>query len=134
MNKKQKRLLVVDDDENLCLIVKEKFGALGYQVLTANEGAEGIRRTEEGKPDCVILDIKITHGEDGLTYLRKLRSYCHADPSEQARIRNTPVIVLTGFGAGMKSVFEFEGIHGFLEKPFNLKNLQDKIESAISVS
>lgn len=133
MLKNAKCLLVIDDDDHLCGIIQEKFEPLGYKVLTASEGAEGLRKTEEGKPDCVILDILISEGEDGLTYLRKLRSYRHNDSGEQTRIRKTPVIVLTGAGTKMKSAFEFEGIDGFLEKPFNLRNLQDKIEYVLQL-
>lgn len=128
MAEKKKCILVVDDEDDVCQIVKEKFEHLGYKVLTANDGAEGYRKTEDGKPDCVLLDVRIPKGEDGLTYLRKLRSYRHDDLEEQARIRKTPVIMLTGAGATMQSLFELEGINGFIEKPFDLGNLQSKIE------
>ena len=128
MSEKQKCLLIIDDEDDVCQIVKEKFENLGYKVLTANEGAEGYRKTEEGKPDCVLLDIRIPGGEDGLTYLRKLRSYRHDNLEEQTRIRRTPVIMLTGSGVTMQSLFEMEGIKAFIEKPFDLTNLQAKIE------
>ena len=128
MSEKQKCLLIIDDEDDVCQIVKEKFENLGYKVLTANEGAEGYRKTEEGKPDCVLLDIRIPGGEDGLTYLRKLRSYRHDNIEEQTRIRRTPVIMLTGSGVTMQSLFEMEGIKAFIEKPFDLTNLQAKIE------
>jgi CheY-like chemotaxis protein len=128
MSEKQKCLLIIDDEDDVCQIVKEKFENLGYKVLTANEGAEGYRKTEEGKPDCVLLDIRIPGGEDGLTYLRKLRSYRHENLEEQTRIRRTPVIMLTGSGVTMQSLFEMEGIKAFIEKPFDLTNLQSKIE------
>jgi len=128
MSENHKCLLIVDDEDDVCQIVKEKFEHLGYKVLTANDGAEGFLRTEEGKPDCVMLDIRIPKGEDGLTYLRKLRSYRHDDLQEQIRVRKTPVIMLTGAGATMQSLFELEGISGFIEKPFDLSNLQSKVE------
>jgi CheY-like chemotaxis protein len=128
MAENKRCLLIVDDEDDVCQIVKEKFENLGYKVLTANEGAEGFRKTEEGKPDCVLLDIRIPKGEDGLTYLRKLRSYRHDDLQEQTRFRKTPVIMLTGAGATMQPLFELEEISGFIEKPFDLMNLQTKVE------
>lgn len=131
MSENKKCLLIIDDEDDVCQIVKEKFEHLGYKVLTANEGAEGFIKTEEGKPDCVMLDIRIPKGEDGLTYLRKLRSYRHDDLDEQAKIRKTPVIMLTGAGATMQQLFELEGISGFIEKPFDLSNLQSKVESIL---
>jgi len=122
---------VVDDEDDVCQIIKEKFELLGYKVLTALDGAEGFRKTEEGKPDCVLLDIRIPKGEDGLTYLRKLRSYRHEDLQEQTRIRKTLVIILTGAGATMQPLFELEGISGFIEKPFDLASLRDKVEHVL---
>lgn len=133
MSQDKRCLLIVDDEDDVCQIVKEKFEHLGYQVLTANDGAEGFVRTEEGKPDCVLLDIRIPKGEDGLTYLRKLRSYRHDDLQEQTRIRKTPVIMLTGAGATMQPLFELEGISGFIEKPFDLANLQTKVEHILRI-
>lgn len=128
-----KKLLVIDDENDVCQIVKEKFEHLGYQVETANDGAEGFLKTGPYKPDCVLLDIRIPKGEDGLTYLRKLRSYRNDDLQEQARIRNTPVIMLTGAGATMQPLFELEGISGFIEKPFDLSNLQTKVEQVLGI-
>ena len=131
MSENKKCILVIDDEDDVCQIVKAKFESLKYNVLTANEGAEGFRQTEAGKPDCVLLDIRIPRGEDGLTYLRKLRSYRHDDLQEQIRVRKTPVIMLTGAGATMQSLFELEGISGFIEKPFDLANLQSKVENIL---
>ncbi len=133
MPEHKKCLLVIDDEDDICQIVKEKFEILGYKVLTALDGAEGFQKTEEGKPDCVLLDVRIPKGVDGLTYLRKLRSYRHDDLQEQARVRKTPVIMLTGAGATMQPLFELEGISGFIEKPFDLTNLQSKVEAVFRV-
>ena len=131
MPENKKCLLVIDDEDDVCQIIKEKFELLGYKVLTALDGAEGFQKTEEGKPDCVLLDIRIPKGEDGLTYLRKLRSYRHDDLKEQTRIRKTPVVILTGAGATMQPLFELEGISGFIEKPFDLASLQGKVENVL---
>jgi CheY-like chemotaxis protein len=147
MKETQKCLLVIDDQDDYCQIIREKFEILGYKVLIAHDGAEGLRMTEEGRPDCVILDVLIPKGEDGLTYFRKLRTYCHKDPQEQRRIRKTPVIVLTGAGTALHPIIENDtekdaienlfnhtslpGINGFLEKPFDLRDLNAKIESVL---
>ncbi|MBU9889354.1 MAG: response regulator [Candidatus Omnitrophica bacterium] len=132
MAEDKKTLLIIDDEDDVCQIVKEKFESLGFVVFTAADGGEGFKRTEETKPDCVLLDIRIPKGEDGLTYLRKLRSYRHDNLQEQARLRKTPVIVLTGAGASMQSLFELEGISGFIEKPFDLASLQGKVDRVLN--
>ena len=79
----------------------------------------------------MLLDIRIPGGVDGLTFLRKLRSYRHDDLEEQNRIRKIPVIVLTGAGVTMQPLFEVEGIKAFVEKPFDLSNLQSKVEHVL---
>lgn len=128
----QKCILILDDEDDVCQIIKTKFESAGYRVLTANDGVEGFKKTEEGKPDIILLDVRIPRGEDGLTYLRKLRSYRHENQEEESRMRRTPVIVLTGVGAAtMQPLFELEGINGFIEKPFELNNLQSKIEHVL---
>jgi CheY-like chemotaxis protein len=133
MLENKKCILVIDDEEDVCQIIKEKLEPLGYTILTATDGAEGFRKTEEGKPDCVLLDILIPKGEDGLTYLRNVRFYRHRDLEKQTRIRKTPVIVITGAGVKMRPLFEFEGISGFIEKPFDLANLRGKIEHVLQI-
>ncbi|HOE68414.1 MAG: Alkaline phosphatase synthesis transcriptional regulatory protein PhoP [Candidatus Omnitrophica bacterium ADurb.Bin314] len=133
MSENRKCILIIDDEDDVCRIVKTRFEAVGYKVVTANEGAEGFKQTETHKPDIVLVDVRIPCGEDGLTYLRKLRSYRHDNIDLQTKIRKTPVIILTGFGATMQSLFEMEGISGYIEKPFDLVNLQSKIEGVLKL-
>lgn len=128
---KKKCILVIDDEDSVCQIIKEKFEGVGYQVLKAHDGIDGLRKTEQAKPDCVILDILIPKSEDGFTYLHSVRSYSAKDPQEQARVRNTPVIALTGAGPSLKDIFESEKISGFIEKPFDLSDLQKEVERAL---
>jgi len=134
MTENSKSILVIDDEDDVCQIVKARFESLGYKVLTANEGVEGFRKIETSKPDVVLVDVRIPQGEDGLTFLRRLRSYRHDDIALQTRIRKTPVIILTGVGATMRSLFELEGISGYIEKPFDLANLQTKVEQVLQSS
>ncbi len=131
MPEKKKRILVIDDEEDVCHIIKEKFIMLGYEVTTAPEGGEGFEKTLREKPDAVLLDIRIPKGEDGLTYLRELRTYRHQDPQEQSRIRSTPVVILTATGTSMQPVFESEGISGFIEKPFDVDDLYNKVRKVL---
>jgi CheY-like chemotaxis protein len=131
MSGNNKCLLIIDDENDVCLIIKEKFEHLGYKVLTANTVHEGFKKTEEEKPDCVLLDIRIPGSEGGLAYLRSLRSYLHKDLQKQTCIRKIPVIILTGAGVMMQPLFEREGISSFIEKPLNFENLQTQIEHVL---
>ena len=131
MSENKKRILVIDDEDDVCQMIKEKFSSLGYEVLMAFDGVEGLQKTREDKPDCVLLDIRIPKGEDGLTYLRELRSYRDDDLQQQTRVRETPVIILTGAGASMRALFESLGISGFIEKPFDIADLHKQIQRVL---
>ena len=131
MSENKKRILVIYDEDDVCQMIKEKFSSLGYEVLMAFDGVEGFQKTREDKPDCVLLDIRIPKGEDGLTYLRELRSYRDDDLQEQTRVRETPVIILTGAGASMRALFESLGINGFIEKPFDIADLHKQIQRVL---
>lgn len=135
MQNATKRILVIDDEDDICQILTAKFECLGYEVLTASDGAEGYKKVAEEKPDCVLLDVRIARGDDGLTCLRKIRSHRNENLDEETRVRKTPVIVLTGMGAAtMQPLFELEGISGFVEKPFELAKLQSKVEQVLGHS
>jgi DNA-binding response OmpR family regulator len=67
------RVLVVDDDPNLQEILREFLQAKGYEVITAGDGAEGLRRVKEERPHLILLDIQMPK-MDGLEVLRQLRA------------------------------------------------------------
>ena len=131
MTEGKKRLLIVDDEPDICEVLKAKFQRYGFDVLVAHEGREGFQKVKDENPDCVLLDIRIPIGEDGLTFLRRIRSYRNQDSNEQNRIRNLPVIVLTAAGEGMRPLFQAEGISDFVEKPFDSEDLKAKILKAM---
>lgn len=53
----QKKVLLVEDEEALRVLYRDKLGAEGYEVLTARNGREAIHQLENGKPDLVVLYI-----------------------------------------------------------------------------
>ncbi|MFH1800048.1 MAG: response regulator [Candidatus Omnitrophota bacterium] len=124
-------MLIIDDEDDICEIIKAKFEQLGYKVLIAHSVHEGYQKIEKGEPDCVLLDICIPGSEGGLACLRGIRSYNHKHSHEQTRIRKTPVIMITGAGAVMQPLFDREEISGFIEKPFDLTTVQAKIEQIV---
>jgi len=126
----KKRLLIIDDERDICEVLKAKFQFYGFEVFVAYDGREGFEKVTEVNPHCILLDIRMP-GEDGLTFLRHLRSYRDDDPETQARIRKIPIIVLTATGGNMKSLFQTEGVSDFVEKPFDANNLRDRIFKVI---
>ena len=129
-----KRLLIIDDEPDICEVLKAKFEKLGFIVSTAFDGAKGLAQVLRDLPDCILLDIRIQIGEDGLTFLRRLRGYRAEDPDQEARIRKIPVIILTAAGSQMRQLFQMEGISDYVEKPFDTEDLERRIQRVVAVS
>jgi len=67
-----RKLLVVDDEHDICDFVKNFFQERGYTVLTALSGEEALNITKTDKPDIVLLDVRMK-GMDGIATLKHLR-------------------------------------------------------------
>ncbi|PIU01764.1 response regulator [bacterium (Candidatus Torokbacteria) CG09_land_8_20_14_0_10_42_11] len=83
--------MLIEDDEILRDLCVTKLKKENYEVITAIDGAEGLRKIEEEKPMIVLLDI-ILPGMDGFEILKKIRA------SKSAIVAKTPVILLTNLG------------------------------------
>lgn len=82
-----KRILVVDDEENIRELYREEFVEEGYDVALARDGAEALSRLASYRPDLITLDVKMP-GIDGIEVLRRIRE----------KNRSVPVLLLTAFG------------------------------------
>ena len=80
------KILVVDDDTNICELLRLYLTKEGYQVTTANDGEEGLEKFNQLKPDMVLLDVMMPR-MDGLEVCRRIR-----------KLGNTPVMMLTAKG------------------------------------
>lgn len=68
-----KTILIIEDEENLCEVLKDKLVSCGYEVLIANNGKEGFLHLDKRMPDLIILDMMLPD-VNGLEILRRLRS------------------------------------------------------------
>lgn len=125
-----KDILVIDDDKDVCDILRARFSQFSFNVRTAFDGQEAFKMVLEKRPDCILLDIRMPN-LDGLTFLRKVRSYRNDVDSRENEIRDIPVIVLTGTGKTMKPLFDLETISDYVEKPFDAEDLKARVEKAI---
>jgi CheY-like chemotaxis protein len=100
-------------------------------ITLAYDGQDGFKKATELIPDCILLDIRMPKGENGLTFLRRLRAFRDEDVDKQLRIRKIPVVILTGAGDQMKSLFQQEGISDYIDKPFDSENLKNRILKVI---
>lgn len=84
-----KKILLVEDDEMLHNMYTQKFKTQGYEVLSAFNGAEGVKIAGEESPDMILLDI-IMPKMDGFVALKKIR--------KNDKTKKIPVIILTNLG------------------------------------
>ncbi len=114
------KLLVVDDDPNICDILKTHFEKEGCEVTTAGDGAEGLSLFKSSAPDLVLLDIMLPK-MDGQQVLAEIRK-------ESAK----PVIMVTAKGEVFDKVLNLEmGADDFVVKPFDLKELSARVKAVL---
>ena len=127
-----KRILVVDDEATLCEVLKARLETFGYTASTANNGRQAWEQIMTDIPDLILLDIRMPE-EDGYTFLRRLRAFRDVeDTRREDQIRNLPVIVMTGTGEGMKSLFEQERVSIYMTKPIDSSLLRKLIEESLN--
>ena len=118
-----KKILVVDDEQDILEIVRATLKTKGYEVDVAHDGEEGLARIKTHKPDLVILDLMMPQ-KSGLEVCKDLKK----DPSTA----DIPVIVLTALGkqSGKDEEFWRLGlkVDDFIQKPFDPLNLLGRVE------
>ena len=119
---KKNKILVVEDENDLCELIAEKLKAAGYDVYTAANGEEGLTSAKAIRPGCIISDV-IMPKMDGNKMIKALR--------ESDFGRDIPVIVLTA-RAKMRDYFEVAEVAGFIDKPFRTEELVAKIEEVLA--
>lgn len=107
------RLLLIEDDESLCLSLSYQLRQDGFQVDICQDGEEGLLWAREQAQDLILLD-RMLPGKDGLTLLRQLRR----------EGVSTPVIFLTALGQVCDKTQGLDaGADDYLVKPFALEEL-----------
>ena len=113
-----KRILVVDDERQITRMLRASLQSSGYEVLTANNGVEGLEKFESGRPDLVITDLAMPE-MNGLELTQAVR-----------RLDRTPIIVLSVRDTDVMKVKALdEGADDYLTKPFSMPELMARIRA-----
>jgi len=108
------KVLVIDDQVGIRALLSEVFTVLGFEVIEAGNGNEGLDVMEKCKPDIILLDMKMP-GLSGIETLRLIR----------ARNHHIPIILVTAYQENdMMSEAELLGVSARLVKPFDIEELQ----------
>lgn len=112
------KVLIIDDDEELCELVSEYLGVEGFETAVVNDGASGLAAARSGKYDLAILDVMLPK-MNGFEVLKNLRT----DSS-------LPVLMLTARGDDMERIVGLEtGADDYLPKPFNPRELVARLRA-----
>jgi len=122
-----KKILVVDDDPHIVSLIKNRFEANSYEVITANDGEECIEKILSDKPDLVILDIMMpkVDGYNVLVGIKEIKAITGELP-------DIPIIVLTAVAdPRVREMVEKEQIIDYMIKPFDSADLLSKVKKAL---
>ena len=115
-----KTILVVEDDSSMQRLLMYYLEKAGYEVVTAENGEEGLERMEENKPDVVITDLMMAH-KDGFELCSDIRHRRDFD--------SVSIIVITARDQSRDvDVLLSGGVDRVMQKPFNPKELTQTIE------
>ena len=114
-----KRILVVDDDDASCKLLKDIFSTQGWSVEVATTPDEALGLIARVKFDLVVSDINLEADQTGIDLLRQMRDQC-------------PVVLITGFGTLDTTVTASrEGAWDIISKPFKVKEIVSTVQRAL---
>ncbi|MEY2978251.1 MAG: response regulator transcription factor [Prochlorotrichaceae cyanobacterium] len=118
-----KKLLLVDDDPHMILLVKDYLEFRGYEVLTAENGRDALERLESFLPDMIICDVMMPE-MDGHAFVEKVR--------EDDRLSWVPILFLSAKGQSQDRVKGLKkGADVYMVKPFEPEELVAQVESSL---
>ena len=114
------KILIIDDDLNICELIRLYLEKNQFICISANDGKKGIELFKNGKPDLVLLDIMLPI-IDGWQVCREIR-----------KDSKVPVIMLTAKGETFDKILGFElGADDYISKPFDSKELMYRIKAVL---
>ena len=114
------KVLIIDDDENICIMITLFLEKEGYDVDSINDGADAVDTFKDFDPDIVLLDIMLPN-KDGNQICREIRE-----------ISTKPIIMITAKGDTFDKVLGLElGADDFLVKPIDMKELSARIKAVL---
>jgi two-component system OmpR family response regulator len=120
MSEANKKLLIVDDDIEICKLLSQFLHQFNFDVITAHDGVEMFAELQKNQFDLIILDMMLP-GDDGITLCRKLQG-----------TNDTPILMLSAAGSETDRIIGLEvGADDYLAKPFNPRELLARIKAIL---
>ena len=114
------KILIIDDDPNICELLKDYLENEGYEVKAVNDGVDGVNFFKIYEPDLVLLDIMLPK-KDGYQVCREIRE-----------VSGKPIIMITAKGDVIDKVIGLElGADDYVVKPFDTRELSSRIKAVL---
>ncbi|MFV0564390.1 MAG: response regulator transcription factor [Flavobacteriaceae bacterium] len=123
MNKKDIKILLVDDEPDILEIVGYNLSNEGYQIITAENGSQGVKKAKKELPQLIIMDVMMPE-MDGIEACEQIRKH--------QPLQNTLIVFLTARGEDYSQVAGFDaGADDYITKPIKPKVLVSKIKALL---
>ncbi len=118
-----KKALIVEDHPDLLEVLTLQLEKMGFTVVSANTGMEGVTKAVEEKPQLILMDIMMP-GMDGREATRRIRS--------NQETKDIPILVITALTkkSQLRECIK-AGCNDYISKPFIAKDLQEKIQAVL---
>ena len=114
------KILIADDDKNICELLRLYLAKEGYETVIANDGEAAVAAFEKEKPNMVLLDVMMPK-IDGLQACMRIREFS-----------NVPIIMLTARSEDTDKIIGFEcGADDYITKPFNILELKARVRALL---
>ena len=118
-----KRILVVEDTEDNRQIMRDLLTSVGYELIEATNGADGVAMAKQHKPDLILMDIQLPV-LDGYEATRQIKA--------DAALRAVPIIAVTSYAlAGDEAKTRAAGCDAYIAKPFSPRQLLAKVRELL---
>lgn len=124
-NKKSMKILVVEDEQVLSKVLKEKFERSGFEVQVAADGEVAVTMARSFKPDVIALDLVLPK-KNGFTVLKELK--------EDAEMKGTPVIVVSNLGedSDIKRAITLGAADYFVKSQHPINEIVEKVKGVLT--
>ena len=113
------RILVIEDQEDNRRIVRDLLTSVGYELIEAVNGEDGVKAAAAHVPDLILMDIQLP-GIDGYEVTRQIKA--------KPELKHIPIIAVTSYALSGDDVKAYEaGCNGYVAKPFSPRALLAKI-------
>jgi len=119
-----KKILLIDDEQDMIDVLKYSLKDSQYEVITATDGVEGFAKVSDEKPDLIVLDMMMPT-LDGYALIKEIR--------RRENLKSIPIVVLTGKDQ-LEEIVREEGVKDFFTKPFELQDVVGRIKDLVEVN